>query len=696
MNRSHLKLLSFLLVLVLHMILLPPQQETEAAVWWNKSWKYRRKVSVILATQRWSDAKAVWVKFHCSGAIRKDGRDLRATDKRGRQLKCAVKGIGPGDEVLAVFEAVKGESEYYLYYGNSLAKPSPVFDPKAGLILETRKRGTGNPNSWRDMQRIIKSSTYIYGRSFWDKIYSGHNPFGPVEDFISIFSGYILAPKAGKYTFCTASDDASFMFIDNKLVCQWPGYHSAGAGLWGRFSGTIYLDKGLHPIRYYHLQAADQSACVAGWKQPGQDNKDVSLIPDWAFPGLLKGRAKMQEKVSSSVSCDFTFSVSRELICNDYEYQMVRFRGLVSGSDKKTSFRDGGISHERNPTHVFLAPGLFTVKFEVREGNTVKASVHHEIQAIYAPKPGDKTQVLARRLREFQPFVKGYDIQKLLPRLFAPLWSFYWETENKKGLALLAPEILERLDDMPAERASDIAEKVGDYFLNDLKKPKEALTAFGVLVRQSGKTVKAKGLIKSGDVYLFTLEDSEKARVFYEKVLELFGTLKSSEARFANIRLGDIERYAGEFDAASGHYAKAEAILLSGRLPRQLLTLRGAYAQSVESYLIRKQYEQAAKELDMWEWEFPTERLEGYSSYLRCRMNFGTKKYKEVIKEAETVVKVNPRSNYCDKLLLIEADAYVKTGDRASAIKALQRILKDYPASPLVPEIRSRISALKG
>ncbi|MDZ7816639.1 MAG: GLEYA domain-containing protein [Planctomycetota bacterium] len=211
---------------------------SEAASWWNDSYRYRRQVVIIRTGQRWAKAPAAWAKFHCAGALRDDANDVRVVTSKGKLVKSTVKGVGPGDEVLVVYEAPENEDEYYIYYGNPDAQPPAEYNPERGLLLETRRRVSGDPDSWKQMQDILKRSDFVYGRGYVDKVFDGYNHFGPVEDYISIYRGWLMAPKTGTYTFCTASDDASFMFVNDKLVCKWPGYHPANAGAWVEVPGA--------------------------------------------------------------------------------------------------------------------------------------------------------------------------------------------------------------------------------------------------------------------------------------------------------------------------------------------------------------------------------------------------------------------------------------------------------------------------
>jgi biotin carboxylase len=47
---------------------------------------------------------------------------------------------------------------------------------------------------------------------------------------------------------------------------------------------------------------------------------------------------------------------------------------------------------------------------------------------------------------------------------------------------------------------------------------------------------------------------------------------------------------------------------------------RGSFPRTVEDYTARKLFKEAHQALDEWDWEFPTDKLVGYSSLLRARL----------------------------------------------------------------------------
>jgi hypothetical protein len=69
------------------------------------------------------------------------------------------------------------------------------------------------------------------------------------ERFAVNFSGYINVPADGQYTFYTASDDGSMLYIDNQLVVDNNGEHSVAER-----SGVIGLMAGMHAISVGYAQ----------------------------------------------------------------------------------------------------------------------------------------------------------------------------------------------------------------------------------------------------------------------------------------------------------------------------------------------------------------------------------------------------------------------------------------------------------
>ena len=81
------------------------------------------------------------------------------------------------------------------------------------------------------------------------------------DHYAILFEGLIDIPEEGLYTFYTYSDDGSRLFIDNQLVVDNGGSHSAQ-----KRTGFIPLQKGLHPLRIEYFEDYDGQTLKVGYR----------------------------------------------------------------------------------------------------------------------------------------------------------------------------------------------------------------------------------------------------------------------------------------------------------------------------------------------------------------------------------------------------------------------------------------------
>ena len=72
-----------------------------------------------------------------------------------------------------------------------------------------------------------------------------------------------------------------------------------------------------------------------------------------------------------------------------------------------------------------------------------------------------------------------------------------------------------------------------------------------------------------------------------------------------------------------------------------------------------------------------------YARYWAAR-----KKYAQAVAQVEQLLAANPDSPYIDQALKFSADCDVKRGQTAGALATLNRLVKNYPGSPLVPDVK--------
>ena len=86
------------------------------------------------------------------------------------------------------------------------------------------------------------------------------------------FTGVILVPEDGVYTFSTKSDDGSMLYIDGEMVVDNDGSHSAVAAM-----GKIPLKKGFHTYSLLYLEDYEGQELSWFWKLPSKE--ELEPIP---------------------------------------------------------------------------------------------------------------------------------------------------------------------------------------------------------------------------------------------------------------------------------------------------------------------------------------------------------------------------------------------------------------------------------
>ena len=138
--------------------------------------------------------------------------------------------------------------------------------------------------SVREM-RVAQGLNYSYFEGSWDEL----PDFGKMEasdegtvdnfDLSSAreknyfgfrFGGFIKIAKRGVYTFYTGSDDGSQLFIGDELVVDNDGLHGMSEE-----SGTIALDKGLHPISVTFFEKTGASDLKVSYRGPGIEKQPI-------------------------------------------------------------------------------------------------------------------------------------------------------------------------------------------------------------------------------------------------------------------------------------------------------------------------------------------------------------------------------------------------------------------------------------
>ena len=209
-------------------------------------------------------------------------------------------------------------------------------------------------------------------------VFHGSNPFSlKREPFLSKYTGYLDIASAGKYGFITSSQDASFLLIDDKLVVSAPGRHGPLRFAFRNTRQDVQLSAGLHKFEYYHAATGSEAVMAAYWEPNPPDSKPQhqSSFRRRVFHAELIAHLPAASLTlrNSKLVPDFTMKINGDVPLPDNDLSLidVSFRdespkALINQGKAQWDFGDGQTSTELNPEHVYLRPGLYTVKHSFR------------------------------------------------------------------------------------------------------------------------------------------------------------------------------------------------------------------------------------------------------------------------------------------------------------------------------------------
>jgi len=135
-----------------------------------------------------------------------------------------------------------------------------VFDVQVPLNEICDLKPSQTPNVDKLMPTINWTTTADFG--------------GFSDNFVTQVIGNINIATAGSYTFRLTSDDGSRLLIDNAVVIDHDGLHSAQPPK----EGTVSLTTGYHSLRIDHFERSVDQQITLDWRTPGSST--FVLVPN--------------------------------------------------------------------------------------------------------------------------------------------------------------------------------------------------------------------------------------------------------------------------------------------------------------------------------------------------------------------------------------------------------------------------------
>jgi TolA-binding protein len=688
---------------------------------------------------------AVVVEFYHHGQIASDGRNVIVVAKQ-QLVPCRILQLGPGDFCRLAFQPIKGQLAYEILYGGEPpSELAPAWTCQDGLLLETRHFKNCNLHNLNSVRKAFETSTPL-GSDYVEGVFHGQNPFSlKREPFISRYTGYLHIPATRKYGFWTASQDASFLLIDDKLVVSAPGRHGPMRLARPDRRGDAELSAGLHKFEYYHV-ATGPDAIMAAYCAPDPGDKArAQVIPPTFFnaQNIAHWPAKNLTLRTAKPAPDFIMVISgaaplpdRSLPLIDVLFRDASPKNLTAQGKVQWDFGDGQTSDEPNPEHVYLRPGLYTVTLSVRAfGKNHEIANRMEIDQpaldrrdkldtiddylklleTYNPHTLDAVSlqqlVLVYEAKASKLFNRAEDAenappdpnrraddlkdqlrrQKAVENFSSDARRYLLKAVNAGKAAFADESVAEGDEDLI--QIAQIISPIARYRLDDSQEALQIWQAAAQRIKSPAS--RAECQVAAADILINDLLKAQDGKPLLDEAVAALGK-GASGPRAANLQRvwGDYCAAVGNGQAARDAYLAAEQDAQSGRNFIQRSAWKGAYSRSTEEFIKSGQLVRAAEELQAWQNEFPGEKIEGYLTLLLARYWAAREKYAQAVAQAEQLQAVNPDSSYADQILLLAADCELRRGRKDRAVATLHSILKEYPGSPIVPLVKKNLDAL--
>jgi TolA-binding protein len=527
------------------------------------------------------------------------------------------------------------------------------------------------------------------GRQFRDRVFIGFNPFGSQERIAASYTGWLNVAKAGKHVFASSSRDASFLLIDDKVVVDNGGIHQPQQDV--SKHGEVELAAGLHKLTFYHVVTRGAPVAVAAWQPPGETK--IAPIPAKAFAPVVTMESAPLEQYGREGIIDFLPRFAGECSHGGGYSERFVFEALPakSGYTYEWDFGDGQKSVQAKASHVYLAGGEYKVTLTAKTpyGPQTRTNV------LAVDRPWEQlADIKPEPLKTHQDVVATYDFAALSAEACARA-LIVLDGLDQTDTVVRAGKALTARPQAPAELLGE-AMRVYCAALRKARDPGAAVSACVAASKMTANpAVSAEMLVGGGKVALSmgSKEDLRVAEDLFQQTIRKYETMTTAPPiRQAKIGLGDVWRARGDYDKAREAYVGAR--LGPEAQSGKYAIIRGDFARHVEDYVRKAELWSAQEYLDRWENTFPLDKLEGYWSLLTVRVDMAHKRWHEAITEAQTLVGVNPTSNYAAELLLLVADCHQELRQYDKAAAALRQVADNYRESPLAAEASQRLAKM--
>jgi len=644
--------------------------------WGLKDFRFRRGVQIADCP---AGCNVVHVAFTHQGALKADGSDLRVVDLSGKILNHEILRLGPGDQVEVLFECPGGKpgANVSVYFGSANVIAPSTWKAEAGVVLEVRKHTEGDGDNWGNFQKMWGNAKELQGRTLRTKIFDGYNVLGPNTHFLSYYRAHFKVDKAGVHRFCTNSDDASFLLIDGKMICDYPGWHGAGAQI-GERNGVVDLAAGIHKLEYFHLQGEGETACIAGWQRPGE--KHFILMDDNAFVPVGRAKAGAIESADGASRLDFSWAPKDHVLVNGRYMIRTTFTCPAPLSGNLIwNFGDGMTLMQKkdkdavNATQLYCAPGAYQVTL-TREG----ASETLTQNVVVEPNWQQREEFPDRGWQELHAtLLQRLDKGMLKPEHTAVALSYAIDLDDKKLLQAASALAWKQAANFPPESHALTFYTLGHKLQEELRDFAGSERAFQEAINSKGDDrIREQAKLHRAGLLIHVFGKDADAFENLSKINDAM-LVPPHEPILRQIYMADACAGMGQRDEARKRLEALRPIV--NLADRAYAIGRRSRLLAVQTYIRKGENEAAQKELRNIEWETPIERLSDETGMLRAECYISDTDYQHAIVLLNRLIKVNKESARMPEMLFTLMKAYRGAKQTEQVQETFAKLKKEHP-----------------
>jgi len=192
----------------------------------------------------------------------------------------------------------------------------PAITPACATPLPQLKLSTYNttgygtyPNNHAQYNTLVSNyatAANLFGSGTVANVNGSGNPYGPNEDYLSIFTGFIFAPTTGNYFFGVDGDDAVEVLIDGQSISGYYGAHGQAGS--PQSTTNVALNSGYHTIEFRHQERGGGDNYFLYWQQPGASSMSIvagsslSHCPITTTINLQKTKTTISDPINLTVN----------------------------------------------------------------------------------------------------------------------------------------------------------------------------------------------------------------------------------------------------------------------------------------------------------------------------------------------------------------------------------------------------------